>query len=179
MYIFFPRTFICLPPSKIDEWALSQRETMSLWKHCQREKLKGCHKALVSELEWKTDSRHLHGSILFPIFQILLQCSEIKTMFVCPVLTGNCLTLWSFRAAHWLMFLGVETQWDLIGLNVGLLLKPFLQGICGNLLGSLESQPKARHPIQSGAEFDTQSGVFAVWNKPHSLLCARTNPKFH
>lgn len=40
-------------------------------------------------------------------------------------------------------------------------------------------QPKARHPIQSGAEFDTQTGVFAIWNKPQNLLCARTNPKFH
>lgn len=50
---FFLGVLICLPSSKIDGWTLSQRETRSLWKRCQREKLKRCHTVLVSELEWK------------------------------------------------------------------------------------------------------------------------------
>lgn len=80
-FFFFLGVLICLPSSKIDGWTLSQRETTSLWKRCQREKLEMSHSFSV-RAGMKTESRHLHDSMLFPIFQSLFQCSEKKIIFV-------------------------------------------------------------------------------------------------
>lgn len=148
VFFFFLGVLICLPSSKIDGWTLSQRETRSLWKRCQREKLKRCHTVLVSELEWKLSP----GIFMIACSSLSSKaCSSVqrKKLFLCPVPAGNWLTLWSIHAAHWLVFLGVETHWDVTGFNARLFLKSFLHRTCGNLLGSLVrlAQGQTSHSI--------------------------------
>lgn len=109
---------------------------MSLWNHCQREKIEMSQRfSLRAGVEnwlqafpWYT---------LFPIFRSLLKIKPMLMSSTCFYLGTD-----SLFAAFMLLLsglgVGAETHWDVTGFDVGHVLQSFLSRTCVNLLCSLE-----------------------------------------